>query len=195
MRFSLCIFSGWRALLLALILCSEAALASDTPVWTTLQSGRHVIFIRHAQTESGIGDPAGFTVSDCTTQRNLSAEGRADALLLGQTIRKHKVLISEVLSSRWCRCLDTARIAFGKVTPSVMLDSMFNDAVKPGSEKDRELQLFLNSWKAPGNLVLVTHAQNIQHWTGVAPRSGELVVTRFEAGRFTVLGRIDPENF
>lgn len=179
-------------LLWLLLLASMSAAAADAAMWSALKAGQTVVFVRHAQTEPGIGDPEGFSVADCATQRNLSAQGRADAQRIGQAIRERQIVISAVLSSRWCRCLDTARIAFGKVTPAVMLDSMFNDPVKPASEKVTELQTFIAGWKAPGNLVLVTHAQNIDHLTGVSPRSGEFVVTRFENGRYHVLGRFSP---
>lgn len=185
-------FRVFRVVLLAMLLTPLTAPASDEPVWSVLKEGGNVVFIRHAQTEPGIGDPPDFKVTDCATQRNLSNEGRADAKVIGQAFRSRQVVISEVLSSRWCRCLDTARIAFGKVTPSLMLDSMFNDPVKPDAEKVAELQTFLNGHNAPGNLVFVTHAQNIERLTGVSPRSGEVVVTKYSAGRYLVLGRITP---
>lgn len=185
------IVGSWLVLLLVALLPVPAQADADD-IWAAMRAGNHIIFLRHAQTEAGIGDPPGFRIGDCTSQRNLSDPGRTDAHLIGEKFRERKVVISNVLSSHWCRCLDTARLAFGRVTPAVMLDSMFNDQVKPDHEKDSELQAYLRSWKGAGNLVLVTHAQNIVHWTGISPRSGEMVIARFEAGQLRVLGQVDP---
>ena len=176
--------------LLALLAVQDVA--ADDAVWAELKQGNRVAFIRHAQTVSGIGDPEGFVIGDCATQRNLSEGGRADAKAIGEAFRRRGIPVAQVLSSRWCRCLDTARLAFSTVKPVVMLDSMFNDRVKPDEEKRLELHAYMDKWKAPGNLVLVTHAQNIQRMTGVSPGSGEIIVTRYEAGRFQVTGRIAP---
>jgi len=177
--------------LLALLLLSQAPFASaDAAAWGLLKNGGHVAFIRHAITEPGIGDPEGFVLTDCRTQRNLSAQGRADAKAIGDAFRSHAIPVAEVLSSRWCRCLDTARLAFGKITPSQMLDSTFNDPNAPSDEKLRAVRSYAAKHAARGNLVFVTHAQNIQQLTGVSPSSGEIVVTRFESGKFIPVGRI-----
>lgn len=183
-----------RFILLFFVLSEWHAIAfgaDDESVWSALRSGRHVVLIRHAITEPGIGDPPGFRIGDCGTQRNLSEQGRKDAARIGEAFRRREIPVSEVLSSRWCRCLDTARLAFGRATPVPMLDSMFNDKEKPAEEKIREVFEYVARRPETGNLVLVTHNQNIQALTGVSPASGEMVVvTPEQKGKFRVIGRI-----
>jgi phosphohistidine phosphatase SixA len=165
--------------------------SADEAVWSALKSGQHVVLIRHAITEPGIGDPPGFVHGKCSTQRNLSAQGRRDAKRIGDVFQSRNIPISDVLSSRWCRCLDTANLAFGRATPTSMLDSMFNDREKPAEEKVREVFAAVERRPSSGNLILVTHNQNIQALTGVSPASGEMVVVTAEHGKFRVIGRLN----
>jgi phosphohistidine phosphatase SixA len=165
--------------------------SADEAVWSALKSGQHVVLIRHAITEPGIGDPPGFVHGKCSTQRNLSAQGRRDAKRIGEAFQSRNIPISDVLSSRWCRCLDTANLAFGRATPTSMLDSMFNDREKPAEEKVREVFAAVERRPSSGNLILVTHNQNIQALTGVSPASGEMVVVTAEHGKFRVIGRLN----
>lgn len=185
-----------RRLLLLLLctLCIQASAAGDDKFWSLLRQGGHIVLMRHAQTVPGVGDPPGFAVGDCRTQRNLSDEGRADAARIGEDFRKRGIPVGEVLSSRWCRCVDTAKIAFGKVRTATMLDSMFNDRERSDEEKLRALYAFLARRPATsGNLVLVTHAQNISALTGESVASGEMVVVRLDGPRkLTVLDRASP---
>lgn len=183
-------FRRAAALLLALVGMSHAAAADADRVWNALKSGGHIVLIRHAITESGIGDPAGFTLEDCSTQRNLSAQGRADARRIGDAFRTRGIPIAEVLSSRWCRCLDTASIAFGDAKPSPMLDSMFNDTERPREEKLKEFRTVLAKPPAKGNLIMVTHQQNILAFVDVSPTSGGIVVIKPEAGRPKLVGQL-----
>lgn len=170
-----------------------AGKAADDAVWSALKSGRHVVLIRHAVTESGVGDPPGFRHGDCSTQRNLSAQGRIDAKRIGEAFRNRAIPVADVLSSRWCRCLETANLAFGRATPATMLDSMFNDREKPAEEKIREVFAAVAGRSASGNLVLVTHNQNIQALTGISPASGEMIVVRpDQPGKFKLVGRLSP---
>jgi broad specificity phosphatase PhoE len=182
-------------LIILLLFTGQAAFAAekraDEAVWSALESGRHVVLIRHAITESGIGDPPGFVIGDCSTQRNLSAQGRSDAKRIGEAFRSRNIPISDVFSSRWCRCLDTANLAFGKAAPAPMLDSMFNDREKPAEEKVREVLAVVRRRAPSGNLVLVTHNQNIQALTGVSVGSGEMVVVTPDNGKLRVIGRLN----
>jgi phosphohistidine phosphatase SixA len=178
LRFVLCCLS------LLVTLPSRAAIGDE--VWAALRQGGAIVLMRHAQTEPGIGDPAGFTLGRCDTQRNLSAAGRADARAIGEQFRARKIVVDEVLASHWCRAQDTARLAFGKVTPATMLDSMFKDKV--ASDDDAKVAALFAHLAArgkggPGNIVLVTHAVNIMELTGVSPASGELVVARLAGPR------------
>lgn len=175
------------------IVCLPACAATEDAFWSSLKSGAKIVLIRHAQTVPGIGDPPGFALHDCSTQRNLSEKGRADAAKIGAAFRRHAIPVAEVLSSRWCRCLDTAKIAFGSVKPAWMLDSMFNDRERSDEDKVRELFRYLAKRKpGDGNLVLVTHSQNIIRLTGLSLGSGEMVVAvPGENGKLKALARLE----
>lgn len=160
------------------VLASLAAPAVHTaePIWNRLQSGRQVILMRHATTVPGIGDPPGFQLGQCSTQRNLSDAGRTQAKQIGAAFRQHKVPLGAVLSSRWCRCVDTAQLAFGRVEPVDMLDSLFRDDDAARQRKLAKLQSYLAGRKEPGNLVLVTHDVNIRALVGEYAEQGAFLV-------------------
>jgi broad specificity phosphatase PhoE len=186
---------GFGLWIFALLLAAQHFFAaegrSDETVWSALKSGHYVVLIRHAITDPGVGDPPGFVLGDCSTQRNLSKQGRSDAKRIGEAFRSRGIPISEVLSSRWCRCLDTAKLAFGKAVPMPMLDSMFNESGKPVQEKTRAVLAAAERRPSSGNLVMVTHNQNILEMTGESVSSGEMVIAEIRNGKFRVIGRID----
>jgi phosphohistidine phosphatase SixA len=172
---------------------SAAHAADNNPaaLIKALQAGGHVILLRHATTEPGIGDPSGYRLEDCKSQRNLSAAGRQEAKQLGEWLRARKVPIGDVRSSLWCRCLDTARLAFGKAAAWAPLNSFFDQQGmrEPATAAARQQ---LRSMK-PGadNAVWVTHQVNITALTGVTPAMGEMVVVKVDgAEQPAVLGRI-----
>ncbi|AVR96608.1 histidine phosphatase family protein [Pseudoduganella armeniaca] len=178
-----------------LLLCASPAWAAADELWRHLQGGGHVLVVRHAATEPGMGDPPGFTLADCATQRNLSLPGREDARALGAAVRQHGVPVGRVLSSRWCRCQDTARLAFGRAEPVAMLDSMMGDDGEGRARKLAELRQLLAAQAAQGgaaaNLVLVTHDVNIQALTGDKLAQGEMLVASVRPdGTLAVLGRL-----
>lgn len=186
---------GFCLWIFALLLAAQHSIAvedrSDEAVWSALKSGHYVVLIRHAITDPGVGDPPGFVLGDCSTQRNLSTQGRSDAKRIGEAFRSRGIPISEVLSSRWCRCLDTAKLAFGKAVPMPMLDSMFNESGKPVQEKTRAVLAAAARRPSSGNLVMVTHNRNILEMTGESVSSGEMVIAEVRNGKFKVVGRID----
>ncbi|WP_434983734.1 histidine phosphatase family protein [Vreelandella zhaodongensis] len=175
-------------LVLLLGVLSASAQANDA-IWQALQEGGLVILMRHALAP-GIGDPAGFELSQCGTQRNLSAQGRAQAEAIGRSFRERDVPIAAVYSSRWCRALETAELmALGRVEPTPWLDSFFRQR----SERDARTQTAreqITAWQSPGNLLLVTHQVNITALAGGAVSSGETIVVRPLAGSFQVVGRL-----
>jgi phosphohistidine phosphatase SixA len=169
--------------------------AGEESFWSALKSGGYIVLLRHAVTEPGIGDPPNFKLGDCGTQRNLSAKGRADAERIGKAFRARGIPVQDVLSSRWCRCIDTAQLAFERVKPEPMLGSMFNDPDSVRKEKARAVFASLADRTSPGNLIMVTHAENIQELTGISPSSGELIVVAMEgADRFKVIGRLEVQS-
>lgn len=164
---------------LLVLLGVRPAVAGDTDsaaLWRRLQAGGHVVLMRHAVTTPGVGDPANFKLGACATQRNLSDAGREDAKRIGAAFRERSVPVSQVLSSRWCRCVDTAQLAFGRVRPEPMVDSMFNDDAAARQAKVRALRTYLTAHKEPGNLVLVTHDINIRVLVDESLSQGEMVV-------------------
>ena len=100
-----------------------------------LRAGRCVVLWRHAQTTPGVGDPAGFRLADCTTQRNLSAEGRDQARAAGEWFKARALSPAGVRSSAWCRCRDTADLAFGSHVHWAPLDSSFGRAGEPDARR------------------------------------------------------------
>lgn len=146
--------------------------------------------IRHARAP-GTGDPAGFELADCATQRNLSAEGRKQAEHLGARFAAERVQVARVLSSRWCRALDTARLAFrDRVEPEPALDSSFQNGGAQASQTDAVRRLVAQWRGREGALALVTHQVNITALTGTFLGEGEvLVLVPHETG-FEVVGRI-----
>lgn len=167
--------AGRLALVVLLLVAVPAAHAGDEAVWALLRDGGRVVLIRHAATVPGFGDPPAFRHDDCATQRLLSDDGRAQARRLGAAFRARGIPVGEVLSSRWCRCDETARLAFRRSEPWTALDSMHYDRSR-AVEQERKLRERIARRAGAGTLVLVTHAANISAWTGVSPRPGEVVV-------------------
>ena len=118
-----------RALLggsvVALVLPPGALAQAGDPVAGTIRAGGCAVLIRHAQTVAGVGDPPGFRVDMCSTQRNLSEDGRAQARRIGQWFQTHGLKPRAVQSSAWCRCKDTADLAFGRHIVWQALNSFF----------------------------------------------------------------------
>lgn len=179
------------ALLLSLFVTLGAeASEAVTALWDAVRNGGHIVIMRHTLAP-GTGDPSRFQLNDCTTQRNLSAEGQQQALRTGQAFRDQGVAIGQVLSSQWCRCLDTARLLdLGPVESFPILNSFFRQPSK-GQEQTAELREFVSTPFTGPSKVMVTHQVNITGLTGVFPQSGEMLVLqpKLEAG-FKVLGRI-----
>jgi phosphohistidine phosphatase SixA len=169
----------------------STTLHADESLWTALRTGNAVALIRHALAP-GTGDPAGFKLEDCTTQRNLSEEGRRQARQIGAAFRQNGIASAQVLSSRWCRCLETARLLdLGPVEPFPPLDSFFADPGQ-GPAQTAALREFLGRPYEGPPRVLVTHQVNITSLTNVVPRSGEMVVVRPAVdGSVRVMGRLE----
>lgn len=165
-----------RHFLAVLATCAAPVARATQSPWNLLERGGYVILMRHAATVPGIGDPPGFRLGACATQRNLSQTGRDDAARIGAVFRRHAVPVGAVLSSRWCRCLDTARLAFGRGEPSAMIDSMFQDDEAARERKLAQLRTYLANYKDAGNLVLVTHDVNIRALVGKYVEQGEFVI-------------------
>ena len=137
----------------------------------------------------GTGDPPGFRLDDCATQRNLSEAGREQARAIGSRLRAERIPVDQVLTSAWCRCRETAELLdLGPVERLPPLDSFFEDRSRGPAQREAMLD-FMAAWRGPGNVMLVTHQVNVTAVSGVFPASGEIVVMR--SGEATeVLGQL-----
>ena len=156
-----------------------------------LASGGWVLMMRHAATEPGVGDPPEFRLGDCATQRNLSGAGREQAGKAGAAIRAAGIRIDEVRTSQWCRCRETAELAFGRAVEWPALNSFF---ASRGSESAQtgEVRAWAATLAAGRNAMLVTHQVNISAVMGQFAAPGEVVVGRWREGRIEPAFRFVP---
>ncbi len=164
---------------------------TEEALWIELRKGGYVFLIRHADAP-GTFDPPGFQLGVCSTQRNLSEEGRAQSKRLGELFLSKNVPIAQVFSSEWCRCIDTATLAFGAAnvkTWSAISSPRGGDEKQARSNveavRERIAQASLKT-----NMALVTHMFNIQDITGGGAAQGEIVVLRAQDKQLRVVGRI-----
>jgi broad specificity phosphatase PhoE len=173
------------------VLFAAAPVAADDGLWALLKGGGQVVMFRHA-TAPGVYDPPGMRLDDCATQRNLDDAGREESRRIGAAFQARAIPLGKVLSSRWCRCMDTARLAFGRVENWEPIDG-----ARPGSELEKrrtaEVRRVVTTPFTGGNLVLVTHNFNIRALTGLSTISGEMVVlTPRGNDTFEIAGRLAP---
>lgn len=182
----------WFCAAILYVVAAVGSVAADDP-WSALRNGSKVVLIRHGATIGGAGDPAGFRLEDCATQRNLTDKGIAESKAAGERMRAQKVPVGKVISSQWCRCQDTAKLmALGPVE----INATFNNAYTFSDRRDeltKGARAVIGAWKGPGALIIVTHGANILPLTGFQPAEGEMIVVEPEAmadGRLKVIGRI-----
>jgi broad specificity phosphatase PhoE len=175
----------------ALAVGTDARAGADP--WAAIRTPGSVALIRHALAP-GTFDPAGFRIDDCSTQRNLSADGRAQATRIGDRFRANGIAAAAVHSSQWCRCLETAALLkLGSVSRQPLLNSFVQDADQAARQVPS-----VKAWLAGLDLdrptVLVTHQVVITALSDVFPGSGEIVVLRrLPAGGLSTEGRIATE--
>ena len=153
-----------------------------------LKDGGKLIFIRHAYAP-GSGDPNNFNLNDCSTQRNLSEEGKKQAEYIGEFFSNNEISIDKVLSSEWCRCKETAQIAFKNFSTNSFLNSFYSS--KFAKNKDKQINAlydYIKKLKNNKNLVFVTHYVLISEVLNYGPSSGEIVVSD---KNFNIIGSIE----
>jgi phosphohistidine phosphatase SixA len=167
---------------------STASADDEARAWAALRNGG-VAIIRHGNAP-GVGDPPGIRLGDCTTQRSLDGSGRAQAIRIGEAFRSNGITVGGVMSSEWCRALETAALAFpGQVTPQPTFNSFFEDRRRSPQQTAAARQV-IDAWQGPGTLVVITHQVNVTALTGVYPASGEAVVMQRAGTHWQVAGRI-----
>mgnify|MGYP006170714545 FL=1 len=147
-----------------------------------------VLLIRHAATESGLGDAPGFVIGQCRTQRNLSDEGRQASRAFGAWLQSQNFKPDAVRSSQWCRCQDTARLAFGAYEDWPALNSTFAGQGDPAAQQ-QALRERLSALPAGRTEVWVTHQVNMTGLTGAYPEMGEAFLVDAQ-GRLKARGRV-----
>jgi phosphohistidine phosphatase SixA len=175
--------------LVLLTLSAGRAFADDEQVWAALGQGGKVILLRHAHVDirEGIGRHA---PGNCAAEVNLSSRGLEQARRIGEAFRAHGIAVGEVLTSPYCRCIDTGKLAFGRATavqyllpPGVVSDSQakLND--------ERVLQDILK-YRDRSNLVMITHDLNIANIVLEPVVMGEFFVVQPNGADFDVIGKI-----
>jgi phosphohistidine phosphatase SixA len=185
-----------RSILLSGLACALPRLSfAEIAAWAALQKPGAIVVFRHALAPGG-GDPPGFKAGDCSTQRNLSDEGKEQAKRIGQTLREKGVKVQAVWHSEWCRTRDTAQLAFPEMRepalkPEPAFNSFFNDRSAEPAQTASAKALLLK-WRGTGALVVITHQVNITQLTEIFPQSGEGIVLMREGKQLHVVGRILP---
>jgi broad specificity phosphatase PhoE len=182
--------TGLRSLVMA-VACAvvvQSAHGAD-PIWEALKTPGAVVVLRHSYAPGGF-DPPDSRLDDCSTQRNLDENGRAQAKRIGEAFQQHGIAVGAVMSSPRCRCLDTARLAFGQAEAWSPLQGTLRDA-ELRKRLVSEIQKVIAAHRDGPPLVLVTHGSVVSDLTGLDIRMGELVVLRrADDGTHTVAGQL-----
>ncbi len=158
-------------------------------VWDALRTPGAVVVLRHSYAP-GAFDPPTARLEDCSTQRNLDANGRAQAQRTGEAFRQHGIEVGAVVSSPRCRCLDTARLAFGRVEAWAPLGGALDDA-ELRRRQVVEIRRRMAEHRGGPPLVLVTHGSVVTDLTGLSVQMGAFVVLRRTAdGSHAVAGQL-----
>ena len=164
--------------LLILFISINTSIKADSKktIIDELQQGGKLIFIRHAYAPGG-GDPDNFNINDCSTQRNLNDKGKDQSKKIGNFFRENNILLENIYSSEWCRCKETALIAFKNFEKKSFLNSFFSQKfAKNKNNQIKELKKFIKDWNGKQNLVFVTHYVVISEILNYASSSGEIVI-------------------
>jgi phosphohistidine phosphatase SixA len=170
----------------------QPASASEE-TWALLKKPGHLVLLRHANAPGVLEEPPGIDLRNCAIQRNLDEAGRTQARRIGEAFRSHGIRQARLLSSQYCRTLETARLmGLGKVEEFKLINYFnFNDETRAQIEAEKTIAQ-MKAMRTRPLPVLVTHISNIKAVTGITPDSGEMIVVRFDSGTLVVVGRIPP---
>jgi len=176
----LSLISAFLKIFLICVTSTCASFANATELSDFLKRSDHVLLMRHALAP-GVGDPAGYKLDDCKTQRNLDSQGRAQAQKTGQWLKAQGVQDALVFTSAWCRCKETAdKLGLSVPVQEISLNSFFDD-MRQGPQSNVRLQKFIAAQlKSKGDkaLILVTHHVNIAELMGENVGSGDMVLVK-----------------
>ncbi len=197
-----------RSVLCALLLVGVAAAQdaaaplpalSGNALVAALQRGGHVIYFRHADTGPAYQEQ-GVDLANCATQRNLNDNGREEAELIGNALRRLAIPIGPVLTSEFCRCKDTARLAFGRfdIEPGLTGVSRSPDAAARREQGAKALRALLATAPPPGNnSVLISHGFNLWDAEGFhLGTQGEAAIYKPDGkGGYALVARLLPRQW
>ena len=164
-------------LIIFISLATPVKADSKKNIIENLKVGGKLIFIRHAYAPGG-GDPENFNIYDCSTQRNLSESGRIQSRKIGNFFKENRIKIEDVYSSEWCRCKETASLAFKNFKTKSFLNSFFSSKFAQNKNSQmRDFQKFLLDWDEKTNLIFVTHYVVISEILDYPSSSGEIVIS------------------
>jgi phosphohistidine phosphatase SixA len=148
-----------------------------------MQDGQHVLLMRHADAP-GFGDPQGYRLDQCSTQRNLGERGKKQAKATGDWLTKQGITKAQVYSSPWCRCFDTASLLNkGEVKKEAALGSFFDDMSQAQKQTEALTKLIqlerIQHPKTP--IIMVTHHVNIESFTGQVLSSGDMILVKVDS--------------
>ena len=167
---------------------------AQTELASTMQDGQHVLLMRHADAP-GYGDPQGYQLNQCSTQRNLGERGRKQAQAIGDWRAKQGITKAQVYSSPWCRCFDTATLLNkGAVTKEAALGSFFDDMSQAKKQTEDLAKLIqterIKYPKAP--IIMVSHHVNIESFTGKILNSGDMILVKINSSGKAVSHKLYP---
>ena len=156
---------------------------AQTPFARAMQDGQHVLLMRHADAP-GYGDPQGYQLNQCSSQRNLGERGKKQAQAIGDWIAKQGIQQAKVYSSPWCRCFDTATLLNkGPVTKEAALGSFFDNMSQAQKQTQELMNLIqLERKQHPTTpIIMVTHHVNIESFTGKVLGSGDMILVKVDS--------------
>lgn len=183
----------------AAICCAFPALQANTNenLIEALQQGGHIVYLRHAATDHDTRDSERSDLSDCSKQRNLSPSGKAQARAINRGIKHLGIPIGQVYSSPYCRCKETARLAFGDFTIENDLQFSISKDREEAQRLGRRLRdMMLQIPESPENTVFVGHTANLRDGLGVWPKpEGVMVIFKRQGSELKLRGMIHPDRW
>ena len=183
-------FGLWGLIVLFACPATHALAADD--VWALLRKPGHVVLLRHSNAPGSQTEPNDMNFKDCSIQRNLDADGKAQAARIGDAFRKHGIAKLQLIASQYCRAIETAKLTrLGPVSESLVLNLVYiADLVAKSAASKKSVELIR---KIPPNrlTMLVTHIGNIQAVAATSLEPGEMVVVHLDkSGAVVVDGKI-----
>jgi phosphohistidine phosphatase SixA len=165
-----------------LLPCTAHEARPQADSWSILKQPRHAVFLRHSDAPGGAGDPTGFRLDDCATQRNLSEEGRAQARRTADALHRNDLRFDRVLTSPWCRCRETAQLVTGRQAEDMEALSNLVGRQEHRASQVTALKDYLSRLEPNSRTLFVTHGIVIAALIGINPAQGEMVIVRIGDG-------------